>query len=168
VRAAGAQDALVASAVQAGVEAAVLPAVAGTPALEIFGYVHGALVGGCTEAVADANLEPRVQTGAAGCVQGAYDAGNAATVPSCTLSVGAVSLLPPGDGGGVAVASTHSYVLRETSLETVIERFTEHAVRVESVTFAMVLECIARCKASVDRANIFKYEEYNNAQSREG
>jgi len=62
---------------------------------------------------------------------------------------------------------THSYVLRETSLEEVIERFTEHAVRVAPVTFAMVLECISRCTASVDRANIAKYAEYNDAQSRD-
>ena len=47
------------------------------------------------------------------------------------------------------VTSTCSYLLHETSLEAVIEQFTEHAVRVEPVTFAMVLECITRCKASV-------------------
>lgn len=59
---------------------------------------------------------------------------------------------------------TKTYVLRETSLEEVIERFTEHAVRVAPVTFAMVMMCISRCRASVDRANVVKYEEYNKAQ----
>ena len=61
---------------------------------------------------------------------------------------------------------THSYVLRNTTLETIIEKFSEHVVRVAPVTFEMVQACIQRCKASVDHANICKYEEYNQAQSR--
>jgi len=60
---------------------------------------------------------------------------------------------------------THSYVLRNTTLELIIDKFSEHVVRVGPVTFQMVQACIQRCKASVDHANICKYEEYNQTQT---
>lgn len=93
-----------------------------------------------------------------------------AIAPAPPAAAGGVGDAPsdePEDPGEMHVTGTRSYLLHETSLEAVIEQFTEHAVRVAPVTFAMVLECIARCKASVNRANVCKYEEYNDAQSRE-
>jgi len=123
------------------------PAPPAMPVLKIHGYVHGRAIfeTPVTDVTHPANtdsVQPPVVNG--------------------THQGNTESIQPPPES-----SVTHRYVLRETSLEEVIERFTEHAVRVAPVTFAMVLECISRCTASVDRANIAKYAEYNDAQSRD-
>jgi len=58
-------------------------------------------------------------------------------------------------------AGERDYVLRDTSLEAVVARFSEQRVRVGAVTFDMLSACVQRCKGSVDAASIRKYEAYN-------